>query len=90
MSALGKGPGMMTRGRGGRPGSIGRGLLGKGVGLIGGLRGKAMRSKRRGRRGITGAQLRGFNRVAGLLAKFGMVPKKLGRRGARVRAPQSR
>jgi hypothetical protein len=84
MSALGKGRGMTSRGPGGRPGAVGRGLGGlarRGAGMLG--RG-GMKRRRRGR-GITGAQLRGFNRVAGLLAKFGMVPKKLGRRGARVR-----
>lgn len=35
--------------------------------------------KRRRSRGITGAQLRGFNRVCGLLNRVGMAPRKLHR-----------
>lgn len=80
-----------TRGPGGRPGVISRaaGQVGRAaLGMIG-PGGRPMRGRRRGR-GITGAQLRGFNKVSRLLARVGMVPKRLGRRGARLREKEDR
>ena len=62
----------------GRPGSALRGA----AGMIGG-RG---RPRRRGR-GITATELRGFNKVSGLLGRWGMAPRKM--RGAR-KAPKRR
>lgn len=53
--------------------------------MAGGLMKGRGRGRMRGRRrskGITGTELRGFNRVSRLLGKFGMVPRKL--RGARA------
>jgi hypothetical protein len=77
---------------GGRPGATARSRTGSRVSgalsRIGGMARGALRGRpgahRRHRRGITAAQIRGFNRVSSMLARFGMVPKKLGRRGARV------
>lgn len=69
-----------SRRRGKGPGTIGRigGFVKKG------LRGAGARPSRmrRGRaKGISGTELRGFRRVAGLLGRLGMVPRKL--KGAR-------
>lgn len=70
--------GSRRKGRG--PGALGlagglikRGLRGRGKGRPSGRRGRA--------KGISGTELRGFRRVAGLLGKLGMVPRKL--KGAR-------
>lgn len=76
--------GIKRAGRSTRRGSTRPGVLGRIGGAVKGLRGRAGAMKHRRSRGITGRELRGFNKVARLLAKFGMVPKKLGRRGARV------
>lgn len=57
------------------------GLISQGRRLLSGPRGRAM--GRRRSRGISGAELRGFNRVSRLLGNFGMVPRKM--RGARPR-----
>ena len=70
-------PGARRKGK--RPGVLGRAARGA-AGLLG--RGRGGRGGPRRRRGITGTELRGFNRVATLLSKFGMVPRKL--RGARM------
>lgn len=67
-----------TKRRGKSPGSLG-GLVRRGANVLGGRRGGRV-MPRRGR-GITKTELRGFNRVSGLLAKWGMVPRKM--RGAR-------
>lgn len=79
-----------TRRRGRRPGRTGSGrtagdYVQQGLDAIGGRgRGRGRGRMRRGRsRGITGTELRGFNRVSRLLGKFGMVPRKL--KGARLR-----
>lgn len=78
---------MGSRGRGGRPGALGRGVraAGRAAGSMLGIpSGAAGGRRRRSRgRGITSRELRGFNKVAGLLAKFGMVPRKM--KGARLR-----
>ncbi len=71
--------GARRRGRG--PGSTGIGgqLVSAGRRAFGGRAGLRGRARRRG---ITGTELRGFNRVSRLLGKFGMVPRRL--RGARL------
>ncbi len=70
----------IRRGRGVAPG-VGRGLGGKVKGLAGrvaGGIGGGRRRRRRGR-GISGAELRGFKKVARLLSAFGMRPRGLAR-----------
>jgi len=70
-----------TRRQGKKPGRIGIGGIARaGAGMLRG--GKRGRMRRRRSKGITGTELRGFNRVSRLLGKFGMVPRKL--RGARA------
>jgi hypothetical protein len=90
MSLVNRGPVRgSSRGPGGRPGAIGRGVkaLGRaGMNILGAPRGAGGR-RRRGR-GITSRELRGFNKVARLLSKFGMVPRKM--RGARLRKREDR
>jgi hypothetical protein len=74
-------------GRSTRRGSTRPGLLGRAAGAVGGAlraRGGAAGMRRRRGRGITSRELRGFRKVSNLLARVGMVPKRLGRRGARV------
>lgn len=70
-----------TRRRGAKPGRIGT-LVRHGTRALSGIQGGRMRPKFRKSKGITGTELRGFNRVSRLLGKFGMVPRKL--RGARL------
>lgn len=65
--------------RGKRPGRLG-GALRSAAGMLGGARPGARGRKRRGR-GITATELRGFNKVSGLLGRWGMAPRKM--RGAR-------
>lgn len=80
---------MGTRGAGGRPGAIGRGIRAGGR-AIGGMLGRAVPAggmRRRRGRGISARELRGFNKVARLLSKFGMVPRKM--KGARLRKRES-
>jgi len=75
--------GRRTRAGTTRPGLLGRAgrAIGGAAGRLGGARGR-MRARRG--RGITSRELRGFRKVTNLLARVGMVPKKLGRRGARA------
>lgn len=68
----------VRRGRGVRPG------VGGAASAVGGVIGRAGRRARgaramhrRRRRGISGAELRGFKKVARLLADFGMRPRGL-------------
>jgi hypothetical protein len=73
MSALGK----KQHGTGSRPGVIGRGVsmarrLPRGR--------RAAAGFRRRHRGISATELRGFNKVARLLRRVGMVPKATRRR----------
>ena len=78
MSKLRSGP---MKGRPGRPGAISRGLrsLGRSAVRRGARGGRA--GVRRGR-GISKTELRGFNKVSRMLARFGMVPRKM--RGAKI------
>lgn len=73
-----------TRRAGKKPGRVGvGGAIGRiGGQLLGGAGGRRRRPRRRRAKGISGSELRGFNRVSRLLGKFGMVPRKL--RGART------
>lgn len=65
------------------PGAGGRLLTGAVAGAAGYLAGAGNGSPRRRRaKGITGAELRGFNKTCRLLSKVGMVPRKL--RGAKT------
>ena len=76
------------RARSGRAGTTRR--KGKGPGALGMLRSAAGRlaggrapagARARRRRGITATELRGFNKVSGMLGRWGMAPRKM--RGAR-------
>lgn len=63
-----------------RPGAMQR--LGRGVGRVAGgftpgATTRGMRRHKRRRRGISGAELRGFKKVARFLADFGMRPRGL-------------
>lgn len=65
------------------PGAGGRLLTGAVAGAAGYLAGQDGGAPRRRRaKGITGAELRGFNKTCRLLSKVGMVPRKL--KGARA------
>ncbi len=66
-----------TRRRGRGPGAVG--MLRSAVGGLGGRAGA--RGRRPRRRGITATELRGFNKVSGMLGRWGMAPRKM--RGAR-------
>lgn len=81
MSKIRQRGGAQRRGRG--PGGLGKlaAAGGRVLGLGGGGHGRKRRFGRRGH-GITKTELRGFNRVSGMLAKWGMVPRKM--RGAHV------
>ena len=68
-----------TRRRGKGPGALG--MLKRGASMLG--RGRARAGVRR-RRGITATELRGFNKVSGMLGRWGMAPRKM--RGARLKA----
>ena len=70
--------------RGQKPGRLGS-ALGVAAGFMGGGGGGGR--PRRGGRGITATELRGFNKVSGLLGRWGMAPRKM--RGAR-KAPKRR
>lgn len=79
--------GRSTRAGSTRPGMIGR--LGRAaIGAVGRRLPRGMKRRPRGR-GISSRELRGFRKVTNLLARFGMVPKRLGRRGARVHHKES-
>jgi len=66
------------------PGAGGRLMTGAVAGAAGYLAGSGDGGmpRRRRAKGITGAELRGFNKTVRLLSKVGMVPRKL--KGARV------
>lgn len=60
------------------PGAGGRLITGAVAGAAGYLAGQDGGAPRRRRaKGITGAELRGFNKTCRLLSKVGMVPRKL-------------
>ncbi len=63
------------------------------TGRIAGIRGLAaagVMPRRRRRRGITAAEIRGFKKLSRLLSQFGMRPRGLARPMARGRRPFSR
>ena len=68
------------RRRGKGPGALG--MLKRGAGMLGRGRARAPGGVRR-RRGITATELRGFNKVSGMLGRWGMAPRKM--RGARLK-----
>jgi hypothetical protein len=57
-------------------------MLKRGAAQLG--RGRARGGGVRRRRGITATELRGFNKVSGMLGRWGMAPRKM--RGARLKA----
>lgn len=70
---------------GGRPGAIGG--VARAIGGAIGRRRLPPGMRRHRRHGISAAELRGFNKLSRMLARFGMVPRKM--RGARLRKKES-
>lgn len=82
--------GMRKRPPGGHGGRLGR-LASRAAGALGGIGTKARGGLgRRRHRGISGAELRGFKKVARLLADFGMRPRGLAHPMHRRRSSFSR